>query len=198
MTAGALSNGYSPSTRLNCSSSFPVGNRDFKNYESGAYGYIGFQKALEVSCNTFFYRIGFDFWQKFGSDVADVDAKDPLVEMAKMFGFGKETGIDIPGEASGRIADRKWKRDYYESKKDYYCEVGEEDGLRLPAPVRPRVLHRGLRLPGRRRGQLRDRPGRHRRHPAAARPRLRRDRPTAARSTSPGSARRSSTPRARW
>ncbi len=129
MTAGALKAGYSKDTALACSSAFRVGNRDFKNYESGAYGYIGFQKALEVSCNTFFYRIGFDFWQRFGSDVADVDAKDPLVDIAQLFGFGKETGVDVPGEASGRIADREWKRDYYESMKDYYCEVGEEDGF---------------------------------------------------------------------
>ena len=125
MTAGALTNGYSTDTRLNCSSSFRVGNRDFKNYESGAYGYVGFDKALEVSCNTFFYRIGFDYWQRFGSDVADVDAKDPLVEEAKHFGFGSATGIDLPGEAAGRIADRKWKRAYYDSMKDYYCGIAE-------------------------------------------------------------------------
>ncbi|HSE69201.1 MAG TPA: penicillin-binding protein 2 [Nocardioidaceae bacterium] len=128
MTAGALTNGYSPSTRLDCSSSFTVGNRAFKNYESGAYGAIGFDKALQVSCNTFFYRIGYNFWQKFGSDVDDVNAKDPLVSIAKMFGFGKETGIDLPGEASGRIADRQWKRDYYEANKDYYCKLGKEPG----------------------------------------------------------------------
>ena len=34
MTAGALNNGFSPSTRLDCSSGFQVGNRLFKNYES--------------------------------------------------------------------------------------------------------------------------------------------------------------------
>jgi penicillin-binding protein 2 len=128
MTAGALSNGYSQNTQLNCSSSFTVGNRAFKNYESGAYGYIGFDKALQVSCNTFFYRIGFNFWQKFGSDVDDVNAKDPLVSMAKIFGFGKETGIDLPGEASGRIADRHWKLDYYNANKDYYCKIGKQPG----------------------------------------------------------------------
>ena len=128
MTAGALQDGYTHSSQLDCSSGFQVGNRVFKNYESGAYGTIGFQKALEVSCNTFFYRIGYGFWQKYGSDVADVDAKDPLVEVAKTFGFGSETGIDMPGESSGRIADREWKRDYYESMKDYYCEVGKEEG----------------------------------------------------------------------
>jgi penicillin-binding protein 2 len=128
MTAGALGDGYDHGSMLDCSSGFQVGNRVFKNYESGAYGSIGFQKALEVSCNTFFYRIGYNYWQKYGSDVSDVDAKDPLVEIAKTFGFGSETGIDLPGEASGRIADRKWKLAYYESMKDYYCEVGEEEG----------------------------------------------------------------------
>ena len=111
MTAGALTNGYSKDTQLNCSSSFRVGNRDFKNYESGAYGSIGFAKALEVSCNTFFYRVGYDYWQRFGSDVADVDARDPLVEEAKEFGFGSETGIDIPGEAraGSRTASGSWR-----------------------------------------------------------------------------------------
>src|SRR5690606_3003084 len=105
---------------------FQVGNRAFKNYESGAYGMIGFDKALEVSCNTFFYRIGYDFWSRLGSDVGDVEAKDPLVAEAKEFGFGKETGIDLPGEAAGRIADRKWKRAYYEAQKDYYCGIAED------------------------------------------------------------------------
>jgi len=126
MTAGALSNGYDTDTMLDCSSAFRVGNRDFKNYESGAYGSISFAKALEVSCNTFFYRIGYDYWRRLGSDVDDVDAKDPLVEAAKDWGFGEETGIDLPGEASGRIADRQWKRDYYESMKDYYCGISKK------------------------------------------------------------------------
>ncbi len=123
MTAGALTNGFTPDSRLDCSSSFRVGNRDFGNYESDSYGSISFAKALEVSCNTFFYRIGYSFWQKFGTNVSDVNARDPLVEEAKKFGFGSETGIDLPGEASGRIADRVWKRAYYTSQKDYYCGI---------------------------------------------------------------------------
>ncbi|HEY1134981.1 MAG TPA: penicillin-binding protein 2 [Nocardioides sp.] len=128
MTAGALENGYSTDSRLDCSSSLRVGNRDFRNYESGAYGSIGFDKALEVSCNTFFYRIGYDYWATYGSDVDDVDAFDPLVDEAKEWGFGTATGVDLPGEASGRIADRAWKREYYEAQKDFYCGLAEEDG----------------------------------------------------------------------
>ncbi len=128
MTAGALENGFSTNTSLACSSGFQVGNRVFKNYESGSYGSIGFAKALEVSCNTFFYRVGYSFWQKYGTDVSDVLAKDPLVSMAKRFGFGEKTGLDIPGEAAGRIADRQWKLDYWKSMKKYYCKVGKQDG----------------------------------------------------------------------
>ncbi|QWC85883.1 penicillin-binding protein 2 [Nocardioidaceae bacterium] len=128
MSVGALTNGYSTDSLLDCSSAVRVGNRDFKNYESGAYGYISFAKALEVSCNTFFYRIGLDYWNKFGSDETDVDARDPLVEEALDFGFGSETGIDLPGEAAGRIADRQWKQEYYEAMKGYYCRVAKKPG----------------------------------------------------------------------
>jgi penicillin-binding protein 2 len=126
MTAAALTHGYDFDTRLNCSSALQVGNRAFRNYESGAYGFISFAQALEVSCNTFFYRVGYDYWRRYGSDVDDLNAKDPLVAEAKRFGFGTETGLDIPGEASGRIADRQWKRDYYESQKDYYCKLAKK------------------------------------------------------------------------
>ncbi len=126
MTVGALNNGFSPSTRLDCSSGLQVGNRWFKNYESSSYGMIGFDQALQLSCDTFFYRVGLHFWQKYGSDPTNVDAKDPLVEEAKNFGFGSETGVDLPGEASGRIADRHWKLAYWKAMKGYYCKVDRE------------------------------------------------------------------------
>jgi penicillin-binding protein 2 len=128
MTTGALNNGFSPSTRLNCSSGLQVGNRWFKNYESASYGSIGFDKALQISCDTFFYRVGLHFWQKFGTDEGDANAKDPLVKTAKLYGFGKPTGIDLPGEATGRIADRKWKLAYWKANKGYYCKLAKKPG----------------------------------------------------------------------
>jgi penicillin-binding protein 2 len=127
MTVGALNNGFTPDTRLDCSSGLQVGNRWFKNYESASYGSIGFDQALQLSCDTFFYRVGLSYWQRYGSDPTNVDAKDPLVQEAKDFGFGNETGVDLPGEASGRIADRHWKLDYWKSMKSYYCKI-DEDG----------------------------------------------------------------------
>ncbi|TWH00681.1 penicillin-binding protein 2 [Nocardioides sp. J9] len=126
MSAGALTNGYSTDTVLGCPSAVQIGNRAFHNHESGAYGSIGFARALEVSCNTFFYQVGMHFWSTLGSDPDDVDARDPLVKQAQKFGFGSRTGVDLPGEASGRVADRKWKKAYYESMKDYYCGIADK------------------------------------------------------------------------
>jgi penicillin-binding protein 2 len=125
MTAGALAHGFSTGTRLNCSSYLQVGNRAFKNFESGAHGYIGFDQALQLSCNTFFYRVAYELWQRAGGDDAGVDADAFLADAAKAFGFGSPTGVDLPGEAAGRIADPQWKQGYYESMKDYYCELAD-------------------------------------------------------------------------
>ncbi len=86
---------------------------------------IDFAKALQYSCDTFFYRVGYHFWQKFGSDPTNVDARDPLVNEAKAFGFGRPTGIDVPGESAGRIADRHWKLAYWKSMKSYYCGIDQ-------------------------------------------------------------------------
>ncbi|MFZ2012992.1 MAG: penicillin-binding protein 2 [Nocardioides sp.] len=125
MTVGAFNHGFGPSTRLDCSSGFLVGNRLFHNYESESLGYIDFAKALQYSCDTFFYRVGYHYWQKFGQDPTDVHARDPLVREAKAFGFGRPTGIDVPGESAGRIADRTWKLAYWKSMKGYYCGIDQ-------------------------------------------------------------------------
>ena len=83
---------------------------------------------LQLSCDTVFYRIAYANWLRSGADSGDVNAKDPIVDTAKGFGFGRETGIDLPGEASGRIADRRWKRENWRSNKDYYCRIGKQPG----------------------------------------------------------------------
>ncbi|GAB2983616.1 penicillin-binding protein 2 [Nocardioides montaniterrae] len=126
MTTGALTHGYSTKTVLPCSSAVRIGNRLFHNHESAAYGSITFAKAIEVSCNTFFFQVGMHYWEKYGSDAFDVNAKDPLVEEAEKFGFGKPTGVDLPGESSGRIADRKWRLAYWKQMKPYYCGIAHK------------------------------------------------------------------------
>ena len=128
MSVAALDHGFSPATRLDCSSGLQVGNRWFKNYESVSRGFIGFDQALQLSCDTFFYRVGLHYWNASGGDPTDVRARDPLVDGAKAFGFGRATGVDLPGEASGRVADRRWKKRYYQAMKDYYCGLDADPG----------------------------------------------------------------------
>lgn len=129
MTAtSALSHGYDVTDQLDCSSSLTVGSRVFKNYESAAYGPLTFAEALQLSCDTFFYRIAYAEWQRSGGDSGDTSAKDVLVEGAKAFGFGSKTGVDLPGEVEGRIADRRWKLSYWKANQDYYCKLGKEEG----------------------------------------------------------------------
>jgi len=127
MTVGAFNNGFSADSRLDCSSGVQVGNRWFKNYESASYGMIDFARALQISCDSFFYRVGLSFWNRYGSDPSNVKAKDPLVAEAKSFGFGTKTGIDLPSEASGRIADRQWKLDYWNAMKGHYCKIDKHN-----------------------------------------------------------------------
>ena len=127
MTIGALNNGFSQNTLLNCSSGVQVGNRLFKNYESESYGDITFAKALAVSCDTFFYRVGLQFWNQYGSDPANVNAKDPLVAAAENFGFGSDLGGDVTGASSGRVADRHWKLSYWKAMKGYYCRIDRKN-----------------------------------------------------------------------
>ncbi|MCA1984134.1 penicillin-binding protein 2 [Nocardioides nematodiphilus] len=132
MTTGAITGGMGPDTHLTCGPGLQIGNRYFKNYESESYGSISFAEALNVSCDTFFYQVGLHYWNKYGSDPANAHAKDPLAAAAHSFGFGKPTGIDIPGEAGGRVGDRVWRADYYQAMKGYYCTMDKKGTATTP------------------------------------------------------------------
>lgn len=108
-----------------CPSAFKIGNRTMTNHESHAYGNISLRKALEVSCNTVFYKIGYDMWLKDGGNTPVENPKDPIETTSKALGFGKQTGIDLPSESSGRIAGRQFKLDQYAKFKDVWCYRAE-------------------------------------------------------------------------
>ncbi|HRP01366.1 MAG TPA: penicillin-binding protein 2 [Candidatus Kapabacteria bacterium] len=62
----------------------------------GAHGNVSVERAIQTSCNVFFYQLG----RKIGIDVFE--------KYGKMFGFGQRTGIDLPGEAKGLLPTRAW------------------------------------------------------------------------------------------
>ena len=68
-----------------------------------------------------FYALAYDSWRAQGGFAATDDARDPFVATTKGLGLGARTGIDLPGEASGRIPDRAWKKAAWEATKGESC-----------------------------------------------------------------------------
>ncbi len=102
--------------------SFTYGNRRFQNHAGHALGTIDMKKAIIQSSNVYFFNLmfktGFENWTKYG----------------RMFGFGEETGIDMPGERSGilpsvdyfnrRYGRDKWTKGYLVSLAIGQGELG--------------------------------------------------------------------------
>jgi penicillin-binding protein 2 len=61
------------------------------------HGSLDLHQAIVKSCDTYFYTVG----DKLGID--------KIAEYAKLVGFGKKTGVDLPGEAEGLVPSPKWK-----------------------------------------------------------------------------------------
>jgi len=117
----AANAGYDLSASYDCPSQVEVGTRAFQNFESKAQGRISLKKAIAVSCDTIWYRIAFDEWLRDGGLKPKSDANDYFYNAAKGFQVGIKTGIDLPSESSGRLADRAWRKAWYAQNKDFYC-----------------------------------------------------------------------------
>ena len=126
-SAAAVEAGYDFDGRYDCSSAYTLGGQVFKNFESASYGPISLGRALELSCDTVFYRLAHEEWKKDGG-AKPKDPNDFFYKAAHQFGLGKETGIDLPNEVTGRVPDRQWKKDYWEANKDAWCKTGKKDG----------------------------------------------------------------------
>lgn len=93
----------------------------FANWHSGNDGYLSLGGSLERSCDTVYYQFGLDFWR-------ERDERGDLMQrQLRKWGFGRPTGIDVPGEAEGRVPDSEWKQRVHELYEKYFPE-----GLWLP------------------------------------------------------------------
>ncbi|MFG2637529.1 penicillin-binding protein 2 [Streptomyces sp. NPDC048362] len=128
-TAAAVEAGYVWDGGYPCTSSYSVGSQVFKNFEGENFGPISLGRALEVSCDTVFYGLADREWKKDGGiNPKKGQPKDYFYKAAHQFGLGKETGIDLPNEVTGRVPDRQWKLDYWKANKDAWCKSGKKDG----------------------------------------------------------------------
>jgi len=76
----------------------PNVERKFRDHLAWGHGRVDVYRAMEKSCDTFFY------------DVAHRLGIDKISTFMYRFGFGEYTGIDIHEEKSGIMPSREWKR----------------------------------------------------------------------------------------
>jgi len=80
----------------------PKSNRLYRDWNwtkdgTGGHGLVNITKAIYRSCNIYFYELAV----KLGID--------RLHENLAMFGFGKNTAVDLPEARSGLLPSREWK-----------------------------------------------------------------------------------------
>ena len=76
---------------------FKVGQRVYRDHNPAGHGNINLVTAIEKSANTFFYQI------------ADQLGIEKIYSYAQLFGFGRKTHIEIPGESPGLLPHPSWK-----------------------------------------------------------------------------------------
>jgi penicillin-binding protein 2 len=130
----AVNAGYPLDGTYDCPASITVAGHTFNNdFANG--GPMSLHDALVRSCDTVFYNFGYDIWLKDNRQYDDVTSPTfPVQEMQQTelgWGFGKPTGVDLPGESSGTVPTREWLYYFYQDnahKGQNWCKYGNANG----------------------------------------------------------------------
>ena len=117
--------GYNLNATYDCPSQVEVGTRTFRNFDSKNQGKMNVNTAIAVSCDTIWYQIAFDEWLRDGGLKPKSNPNDYFFKAAEAFKLTDRVGIDLPAESASRIADREYKKSWYEQNKDFYCNYKE-------------------------------------------------------------------------
>jgi len=82
---------------------FPNSTLEFRDWKKGGHGWVNLNRAIAVSCDTYFYHLA-----------ADVGI-NRLARYLRALGFGQPTGIDLPSEKGGLVPDPQWKKSILEN-----------------------------------------------------------------------------------
>lgn len=108
-------------TSLNCPGGFSVGGWTFPDWT--AHGHTDVKKAIAQSCNVFFYAVSGGWGNIPGLGITRIE------QYGKMFGYGSVSGIDLPGESSGRLPNENWKFKKFGEKwyigDSYHVGIGQ-------------------------------------------------------------------------
>ncbi len=76
-----------------------------KCWNTSGHKSIGFHEGIVESCDVVFYEVAKCFYQEQSNGTA-------LQDYLKSWGFGSKTGIELSGEAAGRVPTPEWKKSF--------------------------------------------------------------------------------------
>ena len=117
----AAAAGYNLNASYKCPAEVQIGNRAFQNFDSKDQGTMSLKKAIAVSCDTLWYQIAYDEWVRDGGLRPKSNPNDYFFKAAQSFHITEKVGIDLPSESTSRLADRTYKKSWFQQNKDFYC-----------------------------------------------------------------------------
>ena len=126
LESGALT----PQHRVTCTGEIEFGDRIFHCWKRGGHGTLAMLEAIEQSCDVYFY------------DISLRVGVDRIAAMARRFGLGEPTGIDLAGELAGLVPDRDWKLATYDARwqRGETLVTGIGQGYMLATPLQLAVM----------------------------------------------------------
>jgi penicillin-binding protein 2 len=98
-------------------------NTNNGQHEAGL-GMIDVTTALTASDDVFFYTLGADYWY----DAAKY-GQTPIQNVARQYGFGQPTGVDLPGESPGQVDSPRLRQiqfsEYPQDFESSYYGIGD-------------------------------------------------------------------------
>ena len=107
MSAAILAESAFPAEMtIECRGEIMIGDRVFRcHVRRPGHGRLNLQQALAQSCNIFYGIVARDHLRV-----------ENMVYYTRDFGFGRLTGIDLPGEVSGFVPDPQWKQQRFNER----------------------------------------------------------------------------------
>ncbi len=112
----------------------PSSKAAFPCWLRSGHGSLNVVGALAHSCDVFFYEVSGGYFEE-GADQEGLGSKR-LAQYARAFGLGKPTGIELLGEAAGRVPTREWLAEYngefWGTGETYFMGIGQSYNLVTP------------------------------------------------------------------
>jgi len=80
----------------------------FRDWKRDGFGWIDLREALSYSSNTYFFHVGGGFDGQKGIGISGIE------KYVREFGFGSETGIQLPNESVGVVPNPEWKAENFD------------------------------------------------------------------------------------